>query len=235
MSKIIYDLIQRFEVENGVPRLVSTQIEVIEGGEDLMSLAISLLKQFGFYEQFNENRTSQYIGYRVKNPGKGAKRYQLVLSPRQEGLCISIPQDLLKPHILELRWNSLVSSETFTLDKGTGTKEEYKMILLGLFWILPSKKQIFLDTVKEKEITVIYQIESKQKLQGLFPLNYYHEIPSLEKHPKNFSKYDLADRNTYIILDEDKLFPYTWQTCINSVEVLEEYLTYFAKIIMEQN
>ncbi|MGB3508715.1 MAG: hypothetical protein WBA93_05630 [Microcoleaceae cyanobacterium] len=235
MLKIIYDLIQRFEVENGVPRLVSTQIEVIEGGKDLMSLAISLLKQFGFYEQFNENRTSQYIGYRVKNPGKGAKRYQLVLSPRQEGLCISIPQDLLKPHILELRWNSLVSSKTFTLDRGTGSREEYKMILLGLFWILPSKKQIFLDTVKQKEITAIYQMGTQQELQGLFCLNYYHDIPSLEKYPRDFSKHNLADKDTYIILDEDKLFPYTWQTCINSGEVLEEYLSYFVKIIMEQN
>ena len=39
MSKTIYDVIQRFEVEKGVPRLISTNIQVIEGGEDLMSLA----------------------------------------------------------------------------------------------------------------------------------------------------------------------------------------------------
>ena len=76
MSKIIYDVIQRFEVENGVPRLVSTNIQVIEGGEDLLSLAISLLTKLGFYDKFEEKRTSQYIGYRIKNPGKGSKRYQ---------------------------------------------------------------------------------------------------------------------------------------------------------------
>ena len=70
MSKIIYDVIQRFEVENGVPRLISTNIQVIEGGEDLMSSAASLLKQLGFYDKFEEKRTSQYIGYRLKNRGK---------------------------------------------------------------------------------------------------------------------------------------------------------------------
>lgn len=90
MSKIIYDVIQRFEVEDGVPRLISTTIQVIEGGEDLMSSASTLLKQMGFYDKFDEKRTSQYIGYRLKNPRKGDKRYQLVLAQRKEGLCISI-------------------------------------------------------------------------------------------------------------------------------------------------
>ncbi|MBK1990089.1 hypothetical protein A0J48_021595 [Sphaerospermopsis aphanizomenoides BCCUSP55] len=104
MSKIIYDVIQRFEVENGVPRLVSTNIQVIEGGEDLLSLAISMLAKLGFYEKFEEKRTSQYIGYRLKNPGKGAKRYQLVLSQRQDSLYISIPQILIYPHLLVLNW-----------------------------------------------------------------------------------------------------------------------------------
>jgi hypothetical protein len=102
MSKIIYDIIQRFEVENGVPRLVSTNIQVIEGGEDLLSLAISMLTKLGFYEKFEENRTSQYTGYRLKNPGKGTKRYQLVLAQRKEGLCISISKDILRENILSL-------------------------------------------------------------------------------------------------------------------------------------
>ena len=139
MSKIIYDVIQRFEVENGVPRLVSTNIQVIEGGEDLLSLAISMLTKLGFYEKFEENRTSQYIGYRLKNPGKGAKRYQLVLAQRKEGLCISIPKDVFQPEILEINcWS-------------------------------------------------------------------------------------------------DCIFPYMWQLCINSSEVLEEFINHFAKILMEKN
>ena len=83
MSKIIYDVNQRFAVENGVPRLMSTNIQVIEGGDDLMSLAISLLTQLGFYDKFEENRTSQYIGYRLKNRVKGSKRYQLILADRK--------------------------------------------------------------------------------------------------------------------------------------------------------
>ncbi|MCC5645471.1 hypothetical protein LC607_21480 [Nostoc sp. CHAB 5824] len=31
-----------------------------------------------------------------------------------------------------------------------------------------------------------------------------------------------------------KLFPYSWQVCITSSEVLKEFLGYFAKILMEQ-
>ncbi len=85
MSKIVYDVIQRFEVENGVPRLVSTNIQVIQGGEDLMSLATNLLNQLGFNEKFKVSQASQYLGYRLKNPAKGAKRYQLDLAQPKEG------------------------------------------------------------------------------------------------------------------------------------------------------
>ena len=33
---------------------------------------------------------------------------------------------------------------------------------------------------------------------------------------------------------QDKLFPYTLQVCINSRDVLEEFITKFAKILIEE-
>lgn len=93
MSKIIYDVIQRFEVVDDVPRLISTNIQVIEGGDDLMSVAIDLLKAEGFYNNYEEVVTAQYTGYRLKNKHK-RKRYFLVLSRRKDGLSISIPKEL---------------------------------------------------------------------------------------------------------------------------------------------
>ncbi|MBH8564811.1 hypothetical protein I8748_21940 [Nostoc sp. CENA67] len=218
MSKIIYDVIQRFEVENGVPRLVSTNIQVIQGGEDLLSLATSLLAQMGFYDKFEENRTSQYIGYKFKNPKKGAKRYQLVLATRQEGLCISIPQDILKPLILELKYYSFV---------GNYKDEDYEWITLGKILILPNRRIDFLNTFNYTK-----EVKLTNKISGTFSFDDYGYLT--QEWPQDFSIKEIAIKDSYIILNDDKLFPYTWQACLNSSEVLEEFLSYFAKILMEQ-
>ncbi len=229
MVKVVYDLIQRFEVDNGVPHLVSTNISVIEGGEDLMSLATRLLKQLGFEEKFKVSRASQYIGYRLKNPGKGAKRYQLVLTQRKEGLCISIPQDVLDEHVLQLGyWIDI------PVDPGVGFSP------VGIIWVLPSKKDIFLDFIppqywdvlqaEEKTVGKIYLNKCSDVAAGCF----YCVIPNSEIIPRNEVRLEaLSDNSSYLILTEDKLFPYTWQVCISSREVLEEFLSYFAKILME--
>ena len=228
MSKIIYDVIQRFEVENGVPRLVSTNIQVIEGGEDLLSLAISMLTKLGFYEKFEENRTSQYIGYRLKNPGKGAKRYQLVLAQRKEGLCISIPKDVFQPEILEINcWSDCIIHE----DK-FGNLIDTTDHFLGRFWILPSKEDIFLSAIQAH-----YTIILRGEVKGTFYLNLFWEEfeEYLSMQPEEFQIEQLGESISYLILDEDKLFPYMWQLCINSSEVLEEFINHFAKILMEKN
>ena len=237
MSKIIYDVIQRFEVENGVPRLISTNIQVIEGGEDLMSLAVSLLKQLGFYDKFEEKRTSQYIGYRLKKPGKGDKRYQLVFQERKDSLFISIPQDILDEHILSFKYWTLVEVEP--------------ELTAGSVWVLPSEKELFLNSLDPRIITII-----EGKIRGNFYINEIIDLPinssdlpekinvsfayckrtilklSLEKN-ENFPIETLSNRDSYLILSEDKLFPYTWQVSISSSEVLKEFLGHFAKIIME--
>lgn len=222
MSKIIYDVIQRFEVENGVPRLVSTNIQVIQGGEDLLSLAINLLTQMGFYEKFEEKKTSQYIGYRLKNPGKGAKRYQLVLAQRKEGLYISMPKNILQPHILELEYYAFVS----IIKDSPG--EDYEMITLGSFWVIPSKENIFLKTFNYREVSL------NNKTKGRFYFDYRAEYVCDQQYPYHFSKKALAEESSYLILEEDKLFPYTLQAHIDSASALKEFITYFAKFIMEQ-
>ncbi|MEG4204295.1 hypothetical protein QUA20_10245 [Microcoleus sp. Pol7_A1] len=237
MSKIIYDLIQRFEVEDGVPRLISTNIQVIEGGQDLMSLAISLLKELGFYEKFEEKRTSQYIGYRVKKPGKGDKRYQLVFQERKDSLFISIRQDLLDEHILSFKYWTLVEVEA--------------ELTAGAVWVLPSKKELFLNLIDPRFPSLI-----EGKTRGNFYINEIIEqlIDSSDipqkinvsfasckrtilkiplKENEKFPLETLSNRDSYVVLREDKLFPYAWQVSISSREVLEEFLGHFAKIILE--
>lgn len=233
MSKTIYDVIQRFEVEKGVPRLISTNIQVIEGGEDLMSLAANLLKKLGFYDKFEEKRTSQYIGYRLKNPRKGDKRYQLVLAQRKEGLCISIPQDILEPYLLNMRAH-VVNPEELVI---CGRVE-------ASYWILPSKRDNFLNSIDGNywHLFEEFEIGGESEIKGDRYLNYYEDdgwgmgmgtvFPS--KLLDEFQADTLSDDpQSYLRVDTAKLFPYAWQVSISSSEVLEEFLGYFAKIIME--
>ncbi|MBD2727127.1 hypothetical protein H6G96_12480 [Nostoc sp. FACHB-892] len=253
MSKIIYDVIQRFEVENGVPRLISTNIQVIEGGEDLMSLATSLLDKLGFYNKFQEKRTSQYIGYKLKNPGKGAKRYQLVFAQRKEGLSISIPQEILEPYLLKLNFSINFFTKMPELENVVTMFHE----ISKFYWIIPSKKNIFFDLSKE------YRETFKGQIIGDFELNFdgiaYKEAKNAYSDSKiqNINDMQLVDiiQNKYINkhplsnsldnsdcclnigkgdIGKDKLFNYAYQVAINSKEVLEEFIIYFAKILMEQ-
>jgi hypothetical protein len=253
MSKIIYDVIQRFEVENGVPRLVSTNIQVIEGGEDLLSLATSLLDKLGFYDKFEEKRTSQYIGYKLKNPGKGAKRYQLILAQRKEGLSISISQERLEPYLLKLNFSINFFTKIPELKNVVTMFQE----ISKFYWIRPSQKNVFFDLSKE------YGETFKSQIVGDFELNFdgiaYREAKNSYSDSKiqNINDMEIIDiiQKKYISkhplsnsldnsdcclkigkgdIGKDKLFNYAYQVIINSREVLEEYLTYFAKILMEQ-
>jgi len=231
MSKIIYDVNQRFAVENGVPRLMSTNIQVIEGGDDLMSLAISLLTQLGFYDKFEENRTSQYIGYRLKNRVKGSKRYQLILAQRKEGLYISIPINYFDSELLELQCATIYCY---------GEYDEKMDNILGKLWIFPSKEDVFLSNLPPR-----YSEIFKGEITGKFFLNDYakgsafvdnEEIfwsEMLSMSPKEFNIETLGDISTYLLVQEDKLFPYAWQVSISSGEALKEFLGHFAKIIIE--
>jgi hypothetical protein len=84
MTKLVYDLTQRFEIIDGVPTLISSRVQVIEGGSDLFSVAqqwlIKNTKLISYCKQ-------QYVGYK---PSK-AKRYDLVLASRVTSLQISFP------------------------------------------------------------------------------------------------------------------------------------------------
>jgi len=63
MTKLVYDLTQRFEIVDGLPTLISTRVQVIEGGSDLFSIAqqwlIKNTKVISFCKQ-------QYVGYNPK-------------------------------------------------------------------------------------------------------------------------------------------------------------------------
>ncbi|MEH1894236.1 MAG: hypothetical protein V7K94_02765 [Nostoc sp.] len=236
MSKIIYDVIQRFEVENGVPRLISTNIQVIEGGEDLMSLATSLLDKLGFYDKFEEKRTSQYIGYRLKNPGKGAKRYQLVLAQRQDNLCISIPKTILKQHIININIADarneaidVVEDQTWKYLNGLGINSKF-------VWVRPGMTFAFRQLVQHYKISIDrlpqqYSEDDNEEFSFSLMDNIdgNHQGNNLYEFENLLRKYKMA-----LYLYEDRLFPYTGQFSVVSNELLEEVVTYFVKIIIEK-
>lgn len=201
----------------------------IDNLSDLMSLAISMLKQLKFDEKFKKNITSSYTGYRLMNPGARAKKYLLVLAQRKEGLCISVSKDVLEPHILCLKYY----------------EDEAPDIILGKFWIIPSKEDIFLASMQ-----IHYPNLLDGEVTGAFTLNefafrFYHNsdfdnsidfiddsIDFIES-PEEFDVNSLGSHNCYLVINEDKLFPYTLQVCITSREILEEFIRYFGEILME--
>ena len=85
MTKLVYDLTQRFEINvDGLPTLISTRVQVIEGGSDLFSIAqqwlIKNTKLVSYCKQ-------QYVGYKSSK----VKKYDLVLASRVTSLQISFP------------------------------------------------------------------------------------------------------------------------------------------------
>ncbi|BAY38546.1 hypothetical protein NIES2111_28940 [Nostoc sp. NIES-2111] len=237
MSKIIYDVIQRFEVEDGIPRLLSTNIQVIQGGEDLTSLATNMLDKLGFYDKFEENRTSQYIGYKLKKPKKGAKRYQLILTPRKDGLCVAISKEILQGNILSLEYFF-----------GTKAYYEISYSTLGRIWIIPSKEDIFWQSLQSRypnlsetrqatgSLTLNHRYEIEYHLGDIGENSDFPEIKAenIVNSPEKFDITSLASSNSYLVINDDSLFPYSWQVCITSSEVLKEFISYFAKILMEE-
>ena len=231
MSPQEFDLIQRIRIEDGVPRVISTRIQVIEGGEDLMSLAINLLKELGFYDKFEEKRTSQYIGYKLKNPGKGAKRYQLVLQDRKEGLCISIPENFLEENTLK------ILGMTDFIDKFG--EENIFSVLIAHIWVLPSQEDKFFEGIESKYGKFVLKQLNHEVVGNLFPFyNDYEDLSGEIQYEYTTGFFDettLGSPSSYLMFQEDKLFPYTKQVCIKSPKVLEEFIRTFCKIIMEQN
>ncbi|HAA26383.1 MAG TPA: hypothetical protein DCE56_00275 [Cyanobacteria bacterium UBA8553] len=89
----------------------------------------------------------------------------------------------------------------------------------------------------------VEQVEVERKTIGTFYLNkcekfydeeevapYYRVYSSIalqEFHPNT-----LSDSNSYLVLGEDKRFSYTWQICINSSEILQEFIDHFGKILI---
>ncbi len=213
------------------PPLLSSSTRAVEGDEDLMSLATRLLQKLGFDQKFKVTKGFQYIGYRFKNPEKGANPYQLILSQQQESLCIYIPQYILEPYLLTLKyWRDRFEEEN---------PEE---VIAGRFLVLPLMSDIFLDSLHPNYWNIL---EVERKTIGTFYLNeiekvyykyeeedyaYYRACSSIAL--QEFNPNTLSDSNSYLVLGEDKRFSYTWQICISESEVLQEFIDHFGEILI---
>ncbi|MEH2456821.1 helix-turn-helix domain-containing protein [Nostoc sp.] len=210
---------------DGVASLALSGNEILEdSGEKLMFLAINILEALGFEQKFKMNKASQCIGYRLKNPGERDKRYQLFLKPSLEALSISINKLILDPYLLNLYYWVYVP-------------EVFFQRIAGRFLVLPGKENLFFDSLNPKYWNIL---EIERKTVGNFYLN-GRQNPETYEHITGgltticldgFSEYDLSDSESYLCIWEDKEFDYTWQIFIDSREVLQEFIMYFGKILL---
>ncbi len=214
-----FDLIQRIRVENGVPRVISTIIQVIEGGEDLLSFALASLKQRGFYEKYTENLKSQYVGYKLKQPKKGAKRYQLILSSREDTLLISIPKTILDNTLTMV---IAIEPTNLALMEEGDLNSLWEQPIHSLWWVIPSCEEDFLRIINDFGGREDFQEEFK---------NYY--IISCSIDEMSFFCKEIFDVGCAIMLSESSLFPYTREICIESKEILELFLDCSITRLME--
>jgi hypothetical protein len=243
ISDRIPDVLDGVEQENTIAKPPQESVESDAGsGENLMFLATSMLEQLGFDQKFKMNRTSQYTGYRLKNPGQRTKSYLLVLAQCKEGLGISIHNDILTLYVLNLKFydDVWVSNEY-----GYEAKvQEFSR----LYWVIPSKEDIFLEISQDYkdifsgESTGSFYLDPKgidtddiihKDLQG-FKLK-RSEDPSFDWH---FAHGDLLARlnqsDCCISMNNiDRLFPHTRKAYINSRVILEEFIHYFGEIFMD--
>ncbi|MBD2159683.1 hypothetical protein H6F46_03135 [Limnothrix sp. FACHB-1083] len=236
MSKVIYDLIQRFEVEDGVPRLIASTLNVISGGEDLFSTAQKLLEERNFSDFFVERKASQYVGYRKKVAGGVSKRSQLIISQRKDGICISLPEEFLKQYIIQFRYGAYCPEAKIDID-------EY----VAKIWIIPSKKEDFTASLNPCYWLKFEELDGLQRNENLGARTTdmheartidmhkweddgyeFHFIPGSEIIPREeFDPWKISSPDTYLILGVDKLFPYALQTTITDINLLKEFLEFF--------
>lgn len=214
-----FDLIQRIRVENGVPRVISTTIQVIEGGEDLMSFAITSLKQRGFYEKYTENLKSQYVGYKLKTPKKGARRYQLILSSREETLLIAIPKTILDSALTTV---VAVEPNNLTLMEEGDLNSLWEPPIHSLWWVIPSYEEDFLR--------IINNFGGREDFQEGFKDCYV--IPSTIDEI-DFFCIAVVDTECAIMPSESSLFPYAREIWIDSKEILELFFDCYIPRLME--
>lgn len=211
--------------------LPSLSTRLVERDDSLIFLATRRLEEIGFDEIFKVTKSSGYIGYRFKNPTEVVYLYRLILCQKQEGLCISIPQYILEPYLLTLK---------YWIDEEDLSVEE---VIAGRFLVLPSKKDIFLESLHHNYWSMR---EFVGETEGTFFLN---ELKEFRDYSESYGGYryfrvcssisvdefnpnTLSDSNSYLIVGEDKLFSYTWQICINSSEVLQEFIDHFGNILI---
>ena len=201
-----FDLIQRIRVEDGVPRVISTTIQVIEGGEDLLSFAREILKTLKFEEKYIENIKSQYIGYKLKNPKKGYSRYQLIFLNRENELSVALPKNIVEPFLLKLE------------------QAEYEQLERSFcfWWLRPFFSIQFFQVIEKYG----YEPSPKNDLSYIRKDYDGYKITECDEQ--------ITDGGYAISAGiSSSLFPYTWQFRIESRDILAEFLNFFAVKLME--
>ncbi|MEI1373723.1 caspase family protein [Nostoc sp.] len=197
--------------------------------EFLISLATSILDKLGFEEYFIKSKgisPPYVVAYKFRQPREANEFYQLVLLQRNDGLEIYIVKEVLNIGLLTIKcWEY----NDFTGGADALTK--------GVFLILPSKPDIFLDSLHP-----VYADLFKGKVQGDFSLNRFYQDENGDEEctkPKfslvEFPIEIMSNRSdSYLVVSDNELFTNTWKISIRSREVLEEVIDYlFQQMIIQ--
>uniref|UniRef100_B8HZR2 Uncharacterized protein n=1 Tax=Cyanothece sp. (strain PCC 7425 / ATCC 29141) TaxID=395961 RepID=B8HZR2_CYAP4 len=245
MGELIFNIVLRVKVEDGTPQITSSDIDIIQGGMDLLSRARAKLKELSFSDKFEENKTAQYVGYRPKRTTPGVRRYSLVLSQRKDGLLISLPGTFVRPYLLRLGYDieSPIEPE-YLCDNDDGSK--HHLVCIGDdYWIITSKEYDFLNLNK------IYKGIYRGEVCGSFSLDPDNLDPDVltDREKTSLSvvegeEFAYWDHSSYIKQLEssgcclkathDTLFPYCTQFFVSSGDVLDEFISYFGQKLIEE-
>jgi hypothetical protein len=219
-------------IDDSVSSLVPSDSEYFaEIEEDLMSLAVSILEQLGFDQKFKMNRVSDCVGYRLKNPGTAAdKHYQIFIEEHLLGLNISMNKDILEPYLLKFKY-------WVYLGDNNDSCNQWATEIAGIFLVIPGKEEIFLNSLQPKYWNIL-EVEGKTigdvyLNDRLNPEYYdYTREDTTKKCLDGFNKNCLSDRESYLVIYENKEFNNTLSISISSVKNLKNFIGFFGQILM---
>jgi uncharacterized caspase-like protein/uncharacterized protein (UPF0335 family) len=196
----------------------------------LISLGHKILKQYGFEQSFLKAKGvyPPCITYRFKQPKEDEAMYQsiIVLLQRKESLEIYILKEIIDEDLLKINY--------YEFDD---RMEGYYSCSAGIFWVLPSKNHIFVDSLHP-----IYGDLLKGKIKGNFSLNHCYQGEYGQEECSNL-KFSLTEfpintmnnrGDSYLVVSDEATFENTWKVCIKTEESLKEFIDYlYQKMILQ--
>ncbi len=214
---------------------IQQEVFGLREASSLISSAHKKLRELGFEERFikTEGTYPPCIAYRFKEPTKDYEKYQhiIALNQKVDNLEIYILQEIINEDLLTIKCAEYHDEV-----------DDYYSSIKGIFWIFPSKTNIFIDSLHP-----VYADLFKGATKGTVALNSSYQNQSRYgdeytgyTNPKfsltEFPLKNMSNRNdSYLIVNDDKSFTKTWKISIRTQDSLTEIIDYLYEKINTQN